>query len=169
MRLGTLGDLEQAIERAEATSKSHPDRAGILSSLGTFLHRKYTRLGALEDLQQAIRWAKTTIQATPLGHLDREQFGSLSQGQVCTAGTRRGPRTGRQAGRRSPRGDSRRPLRSSGTATQPCQFSPQRVQPVRSPRGPRTGDPAGQRGTGGDTPGPPGSRNQVAQPRVGPG
>jgi hypothetical protein len=56
---GDLKDLDaalQAIQQAlDLTPRGHPDRAGRLNALGTFLVNRCHRVGDLKDLEAAVK------------------------------------------------------------------------------------------------------------------
>ncbi|KAL9122176.1 MAG: hypothetical protein Q9187_001266 [Circinaria calcarea] len=70
-----MTDLEVAIEIAReavhATPEDHPDRAGLLNSLGNRLRDRYLRTGAMADLEEAIQTAREAVHATPKDHPSR--------------------------------------------------------------------------------------------------
>jgi len=75
-----MDDLNQAVDAAgqavAATPQGHPDRAAILSNIGSQLSRRFGRTGAIDDLNHAVNIASEAVDATPQGHPD--QAGRLS-------------------------------------------------------------------------------------------
>lgn len=70
-----MGDLSRAVEVANMAVNSmpqdHPDRAKLLSTLGTSLGRRFERTGSIDDLNRAVEVADTAVKSTPDGHSNR--------------------------------------------------------------------------------------------------
>ena len=83
---GAREDLERAIivaqETANAVSKDHPGRAGILTNLSSQLGMRFERTGAMEDLERAISIAQEAIDTIPEDHPDRTLILSILSAQL---------------------------------------------------------------------------------------
>jgi hypothetical protein len=67
-----MADLEEAIkvvrQAVDSTPDDHPNWAGWLNSLGSFLGRWYERTSEMADLEEAIKAAKRAVDLTPDGY-----------------------------------------------------------------------------------------------------
>src|SRR5207247_2646710 len=92
--LGKRHNLTRAVSVAsmtvDITPQDHPDRAGRLRNLGTWLGRRFERTGLMDDLNCIIDVASMAADSIPYDHPDRA-------GQLNSLGTwlgRRFERTG---------------------------------------------------------------------------
>ncbi|CAE6411319.1 unnamed protein product [Rhizoctonia solani] len=73
-RIGTLNDLERAVEcfshAIRLTPDDDPDLAGRLINLGLAYGDRFQRLSELEDLDKAIKYASRAASVTPVDHPD---------------------------------------------------------------------------------------------------
>jgi tetratricopeptide (TPR) repeat protein len=54
----------------QSTPPDHPNLAGCLNSLGSWLRRRFERSGEMKDLEEAIDTARQAVQSTPPDHLN---------------------------------------------------------------------------------------------------
>ncbi|KAH8898073.1 TPR-like protein [Thozetella sp. PMI_491] len=72
---GSVDELNRAVEvtsmALDATPQNHPDRASILSNLGTLLSKRFEWTGLIDDINQAIEVANMAVDDIPQDHHDR--------------------------------------------------------------------------------------------------
>ncbi|RYP32700.1 hypothetical protein DL768_011129 [Monosporascus sp. mg162] len=74
-RTGSMDNFNRAVDVVDmavnATLQDHPDRAAILSNLGSWLGSRFERTGSIDDLNRAVDVADMAVNATPQDHPDR--------------------------------------------------------------------------------------------------